>query len=45
VSIRSSALAAPMSAGMRLAPPQPGTMPIITSGSAMRVFGPSSAMR
>ena len=38
-------LTAPMSGGMRLAPPHPGTMPMRTSGSAIFVFGPSSAMR
>ena len=45
VSIKSNACPAPISFGMRLAPPHPGTMPIITSGRAIFVFGPSSIIR
>ena len=45
VSMRSRAAAAPINGGMRFAPPQPGTMPIITSGRPMRVLGPSSITR
>src|SRR5690606_19847791 len=45
VSIMSRALAAPTRGGRRFAPPHPGTMPSITSGSPIRLFGPSSMTR
>ena len=45
VSIRSSAAAGPMSAGRRSMPPQPGTMPSMTSGSASFVPGSSTTRR
>ena len=45
VSIRSSAAAGPISAGRRSMPPQPGTMPSMTSGSASLVPGSSTTMR
>jgi hypothetical protein len=43
VSIMSSAAGAPMRAGRRSMPPQPGTMPSMTSGSEKRVPGSSTA--
>jgi hypothetical protein len=45
VSIMSSAAAGPTICGRRSMPPQPGTMPSITSGSANLVPGSSTAMR
>ena len=45
VSIMSSAAVGPTRSGNRLTPPQPGRMPSITSGSANRVPGTSTAIR
>ncbi len=45
VIIRSSAALGPTTFGSRFTPPQPGRMPSITSGSANRVPGSSTAMR
>ena len=45
VSIRSSAAAGPIRFGRRSMPPQPGTMPSMTSGSASLVPGSSTTMR
>jgi len=45
VSIMSSAAGAPASFGSRFMPPQPGTMPSITSGSPNRVPGSSTTTR
>ena len=45
VSSRSSAAGAPVSRGSRLMPPQPGTMPSITSGRPSRVAGSSTTTR
>jgi hypothetical protein len=45
LSIMSSAAAGPITCGRRSMPPQPGTMPSMTSGRAMRVPGSSTAMR
>jgi len=45
VSSRSSAAGAPVSRGSRLMPPQPGTMPSITSGRPRRVPGSSTTTR
>ncbi len=45
LSSRSSAAGAPMSRGSRRMPPQPGTMPSITSGSPSRVPGSSTTIR
>src|SRR6187455_1004717 len=42
VSMRSSAAGAPISSGSRLRPPQPGTMPSITSGNPMRELEPAA---
>ena len=45
VIIMSSAACGPISFGSRSTPPQPGRMPSITSGSAKRVPGSSTAIR
>ncbi len=45
VSSRSSAAGAPASFGRRLMPPQPGTMPSMTSGRPSRVPGSSTTTR
>ena len=45
VSMRSSAAGAPASRGRRFMPPQPGTIPSITSGRPSRVPGSSTATR
>src|SRR5439155_727094 len=45
VSIMSSAAGAPIARGSRRMPPHAGTMPSITSGSAKRVPGSSTALR
>mmetsp|Transcript_20800 Transcript_20800/g.52782 ORF Transcript_20800/g.52782 Transcript_20800/m.52782 type:complete len:322 (-) Transcript_20800:197-1162(-) len=45
VSIMSSAAAAPMSLGKRWVPPDPGSRPSITSGTASAVLAPEEATR
>ena len=45
VSSMSRAAGPPVSRGSRLMPPQPGTIPSITSGRPMRVPGSSTATR